>query len=57
MPVALFWPVLDRANNTEPIAQVLLEQAEGLEFDVLRARRKARVSHRPRAIGLASGLR
>ncbi|MEN9465595.1 MAG: hypothetical protein RL217_1776 [Pseudomonadota bacterium] len=30
-----FWPVLDRANNTEPIAQVLLEQAEGLEFDVL----------------------
>lgn len=30
-----FWPVLDRANNTEPLAQVLLEQVETLEFDVL----------------------
>ena len=33
--VRYFWPVLDRANRSEPIAQMLLEQVDGLEIEVL----------------------
>lgn len=33
--VRYFWPVLDRASNSEPLAQVVLEQVEGLEIEVL----------------------
>lgn len=33
--VRYFWPVLDRANNSEPIAQMVLEQVDELEIEVL----------------------
>lgn len=37
--VRYFWPVLDRANRSEPIAQMLLEQVDALEIEVLAAQR------------------
>lgn len=33
--VRYFWPVLDRANNSEPIAQMVLEQVDELEIEVM----------------------
>ncbi len=33
--VRYFWPVLDRANNTQPITQMVLEQIDELEVEVL----------------------
>ena len=33
--VRYFWPVLDRASNSEPLAQVVLEQVEDLEIELL----------------------
>src|SRR5690606_1407842 len=35
--VRYFWPVLDRGNRSEPIAQMLLEQVDSLEIEVLGA--------------------
>lgn len=37
--VRYFWPVLDRANRIEPVAQMLLEQVDGLEIEVLAGER------------------
>lgn len=37
--VRYFWPVLDRANRSEPFAQMLLEQVDGLEVEVLAGRK------------------
>lgn len=33
--VRYFWPVLDRASTSEPLAQVVLEQVDRFEVDVL----------------------
>src|SRR5690606_28219965 len=33
--VRYFWPVLDRASTSEPLAQVILEQVDRFEVDVL----------------------
>jgi len=33
--VRYFWPVLDRASDSEPLAQVVLEQIDGLEIELL----------------------
>lgn len=33
--VRYFWPVLDRANNSQPIAQMILEQVDELEIEVM----------------------
>lgn len=39
--VRYFWPVLDRANNTEPLAQMLLEQVDALDIEVLAGKPQA----------------
>lgn len=36
--VRYFWPVLDRGNRSEPIAQMLLEQVDALDIEVLSSR-------------------
>ena len=33
--VRYFWPVLDRANNSQPVVQMLLEQVDRFEIEVL----------------------
>lgn len=33
--VRYFWPVLDRANDSEPIAQMVLEQIDELEIEIM----------------------
>lgn len=36
--IRYFWPVLDRANDSEPIAQMVLEQVDELEVEVMARR-------------------
>ena len=33
--VRYFWPVLDRANNSQPIAQMVIEQVDELEIEIM----------------------
>lgn len=39
--VRYFWPVLDRASNSEPIAQMVLEQVDELEIEIMSKREQA----------------
>jgi general secretion pathway protein J len=51
----LFWPVLDRAQDTEPVRQVLLTEVEEAEFEVIAAN-GSRSSYWPQVIQGGAGL-